>query len=134
MTIAAIFNTYILLLVAQFNQLSDPIQDDFYHLEFDKIDNRVEVFLGDSLIFNSGINRGNRPVQMRVDIPNSLLDYSKELTVKLINAMEGVPPGVDIHWEIRYYLIKGGNLIDSKWTDADDGRVGVVFEKKYILD
>lgn len=105
-----------------------------YRIVFEKIDNRVEVFIGDSLIYNSGIVRQNPKMELWVNIDDSLLEYSNQLTIKLINGAEGTPDGVDIHWEIKFYIYKGDELIEWDWNDADDGKAGVVFEETYTLE
>lgn len=105
-----------------------------YHIEFEKIDNRVEVYMGDSLIYDSGIIRKNPKLAIWVDIDDSLLDYSKELTIKLINGMEGVRDGDDIHWEVEYYVFQGEEVLYWEWLDSDDGKAGVVLVNKYTLD
>lgn len=108
-------------------------QEPTYRLEFDKIDNRVEVFIGDSLIFDSGIIKSNPNLLIEYKVDDEFLKYSKNLTVKLINGKEGVRDGDDIHWEIRYYLYKNQKIIDSHWEFADDGKAGVVFEQVITL-
>jgi len=106
-----------------------------YHLEFERIDNRVEVWVGDSLIYNSGIVRQNpKDLGIKVYIDDLLLEESNELTVKLINGLDGAKDGDDIHWEVKYILFKGEKLYEYLWEEADDGRVGVVIEETYILE
>ncbi|MEP5614123.1 MAG: hypothetical protein ABJP45_17860 [Cyclobacteriaceae bacterium] len=123
-----------LSIFSAFAQGSESSDNGSYYLEFEKIDNRVEVFLGDSLIYNSGIIRKNPKLEIQVFIDDALLEDSNELTVKLINGLDGANHGDDIHWEIKYYLFKGDEVIDWVWDDADDGRVGVVLEETYILE
>lgn len=107
-----------------------------YFLEFEKIDNKVEVFLGDSLIYNSGLVRSNPKFIIQVNIYESLLqEIGKELTVRLTNGAPGVRDGDDIHWEVKYFLIKGDEeVLDFVWEEADDGKAGIVFEEKYTLE
>ena len=106
-----------------------------YSIEFEKIDNRAEVYLGDSLIYNSGIVRQNPDMLIRINIESNLIKKgNKNLTVKLINGLDGAKQGDDIHWEIKYFLLKGDEVVDFIWFDGDDGQVGVVFEETYNLD
>lgn len=135
MIITSILNiAYFLLSSLTFQNSEDKASGD-YHIEFERIDNRVEVFIGDSLIYNSGIIRRNpKNLGIWVDIEDPLLEYSKELTIKLINGMDGTRDGDDIHWEIKYAIYQGDDLIYWEWVDADDGKAGVVVEETYILE
>ena len=105
-----------------------------YKLEFDKVDNRIEVMVGDSVIYDSGLIGYKPDFSLTVPIDESLLEYSKVLKVRLHNGTEGLKEGEDIHWEIRYYLYKGDEIVDSHWREADDGQIGVVFESSYIME
>ena len=91
--------------------------------------------MGDSLIYNSGIIRRNpKDLGIKVYIDDSLIEYSNELTIKLINGMESSKDGDDIHWEVKCIVFKGEQLVEYLWEDADDGRAGVVVEETYILE
>lgn len=128
--VLSIISTYILSILL----LSDTSSETYYTLEFEKIDNRVEVYIGDSLIYNSGIVRQNPDMLIKINIESTRLkDENRKLTVKLINGLDGARNGDDIHWEIKYFLLKGDEVLDFIWDDADDGRVGVVFEETYNL-
>lgn len=135
MNITSIFCIATFSLASLFGADAQTISES-YHIEFEKIDNRVEVYVGDSLIYNSGIIRKNpKNLGIWVDIDDTLLEeYSNELTIKLINGMDGSKDGDDLHWEIKFILFKGDDLYEYLWEDADDGRAGVVIEETYVLE
>ncbi len=135
MTITSILSIAEIFLTSFIFQKPEANRGGDYHIEFEKIDNRVEVYMGDSLIYDSGIIRKNpKNLQIWVDIDDSLLEYSNELTIKLFNAMEGVPDGADIHWEVKYSIFEGEEVIYWEWYDSNDGKSGIVMEETYILE
>ncbi len=135
MTVTSLLNIAAFFLSSLAFQTADKKRNGDYHIEFEKIDNRVEVYMGDSLIYDSGIIRKNpKNMQIWVDIDDSLLEYSNELTIKLFNAMEGVPDGADIHWEVKYSIFEGEEVIYWEWYDSNDGKSGIVLEETYILE
>ncbi|MEP1094352.1 MAG: hypothetical protein ABJG78_04545 [Cyclobacteriaceae bacterium] len=134
MNITSVFCIATFSLASLFGAKAQTISES-YHIEFERIDNRVEVWVGDSLVYNSGIIRRNpKDLGIKVYIDDLLLEKSNELTVKLINGLDGAKDGDDIHWEVKYVVFKGDELYEYLWEEADDGRVGVVIEETYILE
>lgn len=97
---------------------------------FRKIDNRVIVYHGDSLIYDSGIVELNPNLKIKVVLPKDL-DWKNDLVIKLYNGASETLDEGDKHWEIMYTLLVDGNLVDDIWELSDNYSEGLVFEERY---
>ena len=120
--------------VALFSWFSNAsTESDDYYLLFTKIDNRVEVYAGDSLIFDSGFIEGNPDLQLQVDFdPNNL--KSNTLTVNLLNGEDVEVEQIDRHWEITYEIFKNEEPIEYQSESGDNYETGLVFSMEYDLN
>ena len=120
--------------VALFSWFSNAsAESDDYYLLFTYIDNRVEVYAGDSLIFDSGFIEGNPDLQLQVDFdPNNL--KSNTLTVNLLNGEDVEVEQIDRHWEITYEIFKNEEPIEYQSESGDNYETGLVFSMEYDLN
>ncbi len=105
-----------------------------FTLTFEKIDNRVEVLVEDSLIYNSGLIEGNPELTFKVDVTKHLVKGLNKLTIRVFNGSEYLPDQDDSHWEIRYEINQNGKLFDYIWDDGDEKVIGKVFEMTHYLE
>lgn len=103
-----------------------------YSLLIEKIDNRVEVLLGDSIIYNSGVIDFNPELDFRLNLDSYKVESNK-LTIRLFNGSPGRSSDSDPHWELRYLLYKGDEVVEYEWQQEDDYQTGMVFEVTYEL-
>lgn len=116
--------------------LREDYSDNNYIISFIKIDNRVEIIVNDSIVFNSGVINHNPNVKEFVgfDLSPVLTPEKDEVIVRLFNGYEPYHEGMeDVHWEIEYEMMKGDKVYDIMWNEADDNRIGQVFEEVYYL-
>ena len=104
-----------------------------YILNFKKVDNLAKVYIGDSLVFTSQIVHGNPEVDYNFDFSSFVKDGSEILKVQLYNGEEPYHQQEDQHWEIRYYIIIEGEVVEFEHEFGDDYTIGIVFEKEYEL-
>lgn len=128
--IKSIFSILILLANVQlgFTQTNDE-----YYILFTKVDNRVEVYADEVLIFNSGFIDGNPDLDLKVNFNPS--DYKgKEIVIKLINGVENAEYQVDPRWEIMFEIFKNGEPVEYQHEYASNNQTGIVFEKSYKVN
>ena len=105
-----------------------------YLINFKKIDNYAEVYIEDSLIYTSPLVHGNPEVDYLFDFSTFIKDESETLTIKLFNGEAPFHYQEDPHWEVRYYLIINGEIVDFIHEVGNDNSLGKVFEYTYIVN
>lgn len=123
----------ILIEITTLPKLIDKNKD--YTIVFDRIDNKVEVMVNDSLVFSSGIIDNNPDLKSdyKVYLGNYLTESKDEVIIRLYNGFEPYQDQDDKHWEIQYVILKGEEEYEYMWDYEDDYRLGIVFEEKYYL-
>ncbi|MEQ8882298.1 MAG: hypothetical protein RLO17_04395 [Cyclobacteriaceae bacterium] len=119
------FSTYILALIlaAPFIQTKNE-----YYVLFRKIDNRVNIYMEDSLIYQSKLIDGNpEDLNLKVDISEHLRQGPNKLRVELINGSGEGFFEKDSYWEIFYEIFKNEDPIDYMSEKSSNGTTGLVF-------
>ncbi len=123
------------MLAALFILLTSVIQSSDYSLEFSKVDNRVNVFVGDSLIFDSETIDHSPGLKFNVNLSSYLDENNQKVKVILYN---GHPPytvhQVDPIWEIRFELFRGTEELDFFYEYGDNNALGKVVELEIDLN
>ena len=107
--------------------------DAQFSIVFEKVDNQVEVYAGEKLLYTSGIISNNPEVDLSYSFSQSDITGS-EITIKVKNGMTDDANESDRHWEVMYELFKNNQPVDYQWESGDDYKLGVVFEKTYNLN
>lgn len=118
------------------NQSSEPtsnVSANGYILSISEVDNSVNVYVEDSLIFASGTIHSSPEVDFKIDLSPFVKDGSEKLKIELYNGVEPYEPQVDPLWELRYDLIVNGEIVDFVHEFGDDNGIGKVYENTYIL-
>lgn len=108
-------------------------QRDSYKIVFRKIDNKVILFVEDSVIYDSGTIAGNPDLEVEI----FLTEYVERGQIEIrIDSYNGVEPynQADSHWELVYDIYKNDEIIDFVREANDNGDVGKVFEEFHYLD
>ncbi len=123
------------MLAALFILLNTFIQNTEYSLEFSKVDNRVNVFVGDSLIFDSETIDNSPGLKFNVNLSAYMEESNKIVKVVLYN---GHPPytihQVDPIWELRFELFRGKEELDFFYEYGDNNALGKVVELEIDLN
>ncbi len=106
-----------------------------YTFIFDKIDNKVEILVNDSIVYTSGTidNNPNLGDDYQIYIGNFLTKEEDLVVLRVYNGHEPYQDEEDPHWEIKYVLNQGDEEYDYVWEYADDNAIGLVFEEEYKL-
>lgn len=110
-----------------------PYQKDSYQLDISKIDNRIDVFVQDSLVYSSGTIHLNPEVNFIVDLSSYIKKGNEILRIEIYNGSEPYKEQLDPHWEVMFDLIKNDEIIDYIYEFSDNNEVGKVFEISYNL-
>lgn len=111
-----------------------PTQTTGYFLAISKVDNAVKVFVNDSLIFDSGTIHESPEVDFELNLTPLIVDGSETVKIELWNGVEPYHEQADPLWELRYDLIKDGEIIDFIHEFGDDNAIGLVYENSYIIN
>ena len=103
-------------------------------LNFEKIDNQVNILIDDTLVYTSGVIDDNPELELSVDLKQFIDSNSKAFTIQLINGDPENPYVEDLHWEIRFEVMKDDQPVDFVWEFADDAETGEVLSLTYQLD
>ncbi|MEQ9402704.1 MAG: hypothetical protein RIM99_03885 [Cyclobacteriaceae bacterium] len=104
-----------------------------YILAISKIDNNVNVYVEDSLIFTSGTIHNSPEVDFQIDLSQFIKDGSETLRIELLNGVEPYDQQIDPYWEIMYDLIIDGEIVDFIHEYDDDNAIGKVYENSYLI-
>ncbi len=106
-----------------------------YTIIFEQIDNRVELFVNDSLVFDSESIDGNPELgsTMTIYLGYYLTPQPDEIKIKLFNGFEPYNEQDDKHWEIRYMVKEGKEEYDYFWDYNDENQIGLVLEETFYL-
>ena len=120
-----------IILTALLSILMRTQSEPVYYFLFEKVDNSVEIYFGDSLVYNTGVIESNPDTDLSFRFTRSDL-RNRRITLKLINGTDPNDPyQEDEHWEIRYELFMNDEPIDYQWESGDDYQVGTVFTIEY---
>lgn len=102
---------------------------------FDKIDNKVEILVNDSIVYTSGTidNNPNLEGDYEIYLGNFLTKAEDIVLIRVYNGHEPYENEKDEHWEIKYVLNEGSAEYDYVWEYGDDNAIGLVFEEEYKL-
>ncbi|MFT4737622.1 MAG: hypothetical protein ACI8QD_000744 [Cyclobacteriaceae bacterium] len=103
-------------------------------LNFEKIDNQVNILVDDTLVYTSGVIDDNPELELSVDLKQYISANSKAFTIQLINGDPENPYMEDLHWEIRFEVMKDNQPVDFVWEFADDAETGEVLSLTYQLN
>jgi len=115
--------------------LKSEVDHRDYTVVFEKIDNRVELYVNDSLVFDSKSIDGNPELgkTMSVFLGHYLTPNDDLIKVKLYNGFEPYQTQDDAHWEIRYMVLEGEEEYDYFWDFGDNNQIGLVLEENFYL-
>ena len=102
-------------------------------LIFNKIDNTVNIFINDSMIFTSGLISDNPELDLRVDLTPFIIEGSEKLRIELYNGQEPYDDQIDPYWEVRYDLILSDELADFDHAFEKNNAIGLVYTNEYII-
>lgn len=105
-----------------------------YILAFNKVDNKVDVFINDSLIYTSGFIGYSPELDLQVDFGQFIKNGNEVLRIELYNGYEPYDDQIDPLWEVRYDLIIEGEIVDFIHEYGDDNGIGKVFETQYKIN
>lgn len=108
--------------------------DANYIVALSKIDNNVNIYVNDSLIFKSGTIHDSPEVDFEVDFSAYINDGSETLKIELWNGVEPYNEQIDPLWEVMYDLIIDGEIVDFIHEYGDDNAIGVVYENTYVIN
>ena len=103
-------------------------------LIFNKIDNKVNVSINDSLIFTSGLISDNPELDIRVDLTPFIKDGSETLRIDLYNGQAPYVDQLDPYWEVRYDLILNQEIADFDHAFEKNNAVGLVYTNEYQIN
>ncbi|WP_420317644.1 hypothetical protein [Ekhidna sp.] len=105
-----------------------------YTFIFEKVDNRVEILVNDSIIYDSGtINDPHSFSGKKISIGPYLKHANNKVVVRLYNGYEPYENQIDRSWQIKYALMEGTDEYENYWEKGRDYRVGLVLEEAYYL-
>jgi len=113
---------------------SNKIIESEHMFVFTKIDNKVDVFINDSLIFSSGLILNSPELEVRVDLTPFIEDGSERLKLQLYNGQEPYTDQLDPSWELRYDLILNGQIADFDHLTEKNNALGMVYQTTYIIN
>lgn len=102
-------------------------QQKGHHITFYKIDNRVKVYVNDTVVYNSKVYDGNPDLKLDVDIEKHLKIGFNRLRVELYNGYEENDFKADRNWEIRYEIFNDEESVDYMHELSKDGAEGLAF-------
>jgi hypothetical protein len=105
-----------------------------YMLSLEKVDNKVEVLVNDSLVYSTGVMEGNKELGLKVKLNPWLAPGENQIKVRLYNGSDVLIEQRDKHWEVRYELYRDDEPIDYIWEKGDDFKIGLTFEKSYQIE
>lgn len=105
-----------------------------YIVALSKIDNNVNIYIEDSLIFKSGTIHDSPEVDFQVDFSDYIKDGTETLKIELWNGVEPYNEQIDPLWEVMYDLVIDGEIVDFVHEYGDDNALGVVYENSYIIN
>lgn len=125
----------LVILIPFFSAFNTSKQDNNYTFIFDKIDNKVEILVNDSIVYTSGTidNNPNLGKDFQIYLGNYLTEDEDRVVLRVYNGHEPYENEEDQHWEIKYVLNQGSEEYDYVWEYADDNTIGLVFEEEYKL-
>lgn len=108
---------------------------EHYYIQFERIDNRADILVNDSLVYSSGTIDFNPELNElhSIYLGNFLTSELDKVVVRIYNGHEPYLDEDDKHWEIKYVLLENEDLVDYVWEYEDDGTIGVVFEMIHYL-
>lgn len=104
-----------------------------HSINFYKIDNRVKVYVGEKLAYDSGSIDGNPELNTEVVIEQYLEKGLNFIKIELYNGSEMNDFIADTNWEIRYEIFNNGESIDYLHQLSKKGTEGLVFEYKHDI-
>lgn len=121
----------------KFDSVEEAVVDNSsadYLLSFTQIDNSVNVYMDDSLIFTSGTIHSSPEIDFEIDFTQFVTDGSETLRIELYNGVEPYDQQVDPLWGVRYDLIIKGKIVDFVHEFGDDNAIGKVYESSYVIN
>ncbi|MEO1256049.1 MAG: hypothetical protein AAFY41_14360 [Bacteroidota bacterium] len=101
---------------------------------FNKINNKVKVYVDDSLIYESETYLAKYEVQNSVDISPYIINGSEVLKIELYNGTEPYEELDDPKWEIMFDVILDGEVVDFVSESIRENKVGKVYEMTYKVE
>ncbi len=114
--------------------LSSIFQKTEYALTFSKVDNRVNVFVGDSLIFDSQNIDQSPELEFTVSLSDYLSTANKNIKVILYNGHPPYTAEVDPLWEVRFELFRNQEELDFFHESGNNNALGKVLEIEIDLN
>jgi len=108
--------------------------DEGYLFSITSIDNRVNILVDDSLVFDSETIGGGQKVNFEVPITAFLKRGDEVVKIQLYNGIPPYNPQFDQEWKIAYDFVIDGEIVDFAHESGSDGKVGVVFENTYKIE
>ncbi|MFY0608072.1 MAG: hypothetical protein JXR10_15235 [Cyclobacteriaceae bacterium] len=104
-----------------------------YRLVFSKIDNKVNVYIDDELIYTSEAIHKNPELDIEIDLTPYIKAPMSILKIDLFNGEEPYHDQLDPAWEVRYEIFYGAELLDFIHEIDDNNLLGKVLEISYVL-
>lgn len=96
-----------------------------------KIDNKVMVYVNDSVIFTSPKIESSPDLSFNVDLSSFISSPSDEIKLELYNGNEPYIDQEDPLWEVRYELTINNEIVDYRNESGKNNKIGLVFQKIY---
>lgn len=126
---------YLLKFIILATLVVDSSTEQHYYIQFEKIDNRADILVNDSLVYTSGTVDFNPDLgeQHLIYLNNFLSEEEDKVVIRVYNGHEPYSEEKDTHWEVRYLILENEKMIEYVWEDGDDGRIGLVHEMTHYL-
>jgi len=111
----------------------DRQNTDRRYIRFYKIDNKINVYVNDSLIYESKTFDGNPDLKIDVDLEDHLVKGANLVKVELYNGYEDNDYKKDRFWEIRYEMFNNEESIDYMHQFSSNGAAGLAFDYSHQL-
>lgn len=124
----------IVLLLHSIYPTSHSDQSKDYSFVFDRVDNRVEILVNDSVIYDSGtIIDPSSFYGKKVSLGAYLKYASNKVVVRLYNGAEPYRDQIDQEWQLKYRLLEGETEFEHYREKGKDYKIGLILEEKYYL-
>ena len=129
--------SYLVTLLFNIFPPQEPRDISLYLLEFERIDNRVDVLVNDSIVFASGTIDHNPVLEGYAVFIGDYFDRKKGENEVIIRVYNGHEPyderEDDAHWMIKFVLKHKDEVVDKIWESNEDNQIGLVNEFQYFF-
>ncbi len=116
---------------------AEPINEsELCYIHFYKIDNRVEIYIDDELVHDTGYIRPHGAKEQDVSLSGYLDLGDHKLEVKLFNGEGNTNDQFDKHWQIHYEIFVLGDPIDfiNEKSQKNKATSGLVWSMEHHVE